>query len=362
MARHKPFIIFTLMNNILIYGAYGYTGRLIIDECLRKGHKPLIAGRNESKLKAISDAKNLEYEVLDVAEKEKLEAWLQKGTVVIHCGGPFIHTAKQMVEACLKTDTHYLDITGEYQVFDLIQTYSDQAKEQGLMLLPGAGFDVVPSDCLAAHLKDKMPDATHMELAFVSKGGRLSRGTTKTMIENLGDPQVYRKEGKYAFAKMGKRTKEINYGDFEQVSMAISWGDISTAFFSTRIPNIEVYSGTTQDQLNKVKKLGWFGFLVRTKFVRNFLMKQVDKKKDGPSDERREAAQMFLWGKASNGSNSIEAHLVTPNGYTLTAKTSVLIAEKILNGQFTSGYQTPSTAYGKDIILEIGGCELRKVF
>jgi short subunit dehydrogenase-like uncharacterized protein len=344
------------MNNILIYGAYGYTGRLIIDECLSKGLKPLIAGRNKKKLEDIANAKGLEFDAFDINEKDKLESWLQKGTVVIHCGGPFIHTAKQMVEACLKTNTHYLDITGEYQVFDLIQAYSDQAKERGLMLLPGAGFDVVPSDCLAAHLKEKMSDATHLELAFVSKGGRLSRGTTKTMIENLGDPQVYRVDGKYAKATMGKRTKEIDYGAFKQLSMAISWGDISTAYFSTGIPNIEVYSGTTQDQLSKVRKLGWFGFLVKMSFVKRLMMKQVDKKKDGPSDEKREAAQMYLWGKVSNGKDTTEARLTTPNGYSLTAKTSVLIADKILNGQFSSGYQTPSTAYGKGVILEVEGC------
>ncbi len=348
------------MKEVLIYGAYGYTGRLIIEEFISQGIKPSIAGRNKEKLQKVAEKFNLAYEVIEITEKEKLEKWLSGGKVVIHCAGPFIHTAKQMVESCLKTNTHYLDITGEYQVFDQVQAYSDKAVKKGIMLLPGAGFDVVPSDCLANHLKDKLPSATHLELAFVSKGkgSGLSRGTTKTMIENLGYPQVYRKDDEYEYAKMGNHCKNIDYGDFTQLSMGISWGDISSAFFSTGIPNIEVFSGTTQDQLAKVKKLGLISFLVRTDFFRNFLLKKLERDTDGPSNEKREEARMFLWGRVSNGDAAIENRLTTPNGYTLTAKASVLITQRILNEDFAVGYQTPATAYGKDFILEIEGCEM----
>ncbi|MFK7951513.1 MAG: trans-acting enoyl reductase family protein [Ekhidna sp.] len=345
------------MSKVLIYGAYGYTGRLIIEESISHGIKPLLAGRNKQKLESVASTYDLEHEVIDISEREKLEEWLSKGTVVIHCAGPFVHTAKQMVEACLKTNTHYLDITGEYQVFDIVKSYSEQAAKKGLMLLPGAGFDVVPSDCLANHLKDKLPSATHLEIAFVSKKGGLSRGTTKTMIENLGYPQVYRKDGEYAYAKMGNHCKVIDYGDFTQLSMGISWGDISTAFFSTSILNIEVYSGTTQEQLGKVKKMGIIGFLLKTDFFRSFLLKKLDRDKDGPLKEKREKATMNLWGKVSNGDATIEAHLITPNGYTLTAKTAILITQKIMEGNYTAGYQSPATAYGKDLILEIEGCK-----
>ncbi|MEP1093458.1 MAG: saccharopine dehydrogenase NADP-binding domain-containing protein [Cyclobacteriaceae bacterium] len=346
------------MSNVLIYGAYGYTGTLIIDECLKTGIKPKIAGRNVEKTRSLGEAKGLEWEAFDISEKAKLEAWLQTGNVVIHCAGPFIHTAKQMVEACLETNTHYLDITGEYEVFDLVQSYSGKAREKDIMLMPGAGFDVVPSDCLAASLHKKMPDAKSLELAFVAKGGRLSRGTAKTMIESFGEPQVRREDGHYAFAPMGKRTKMVDYGEFEQLSMAISWGDISTAHFSTGIPNIEVYSGTTESQLSQVKKMSLLSFLLKAQIVKNFLKSQIDKKPAGPSEEKRETAKMYLWGKVSNGSRETEAWLVTTNGYSLTASTAVLIAQRILNGNFKTGYQTPSTAYGSDLILEVEGCKL----
>ncbi|MEQ9402033.1 MAG: saccharopine dehydrogenase NADP-binding domain-containing protein [Cyclobacteriaceae bacterium] len=346
------------MSEILIYGGYGYTGTLIIDECLRNGLRPKIAGRNKEKIQALAGEKGLEWEAFAITEKDKLNGWLQSGKVVIHCAGPFIHTSREMVEACLNTNTHYLDITGEYQVFDLVQSYSEQAKEKEIMLLPGAGFDVVPSDCLSAHLHKLLPDANELELAFVAKGGRLSRGTAKTMIESFGDPQVRRANGNYEFANMGKRVKTINYGPFEQLSMAISWGDISTAFFSTGIPNIEVYSGTTEKQLGQVKKMNLLSFLLKSRVVKNFLKKQIDKKPPGPSDDRRKEANMYLWGKLTNGTKTVEARLATPNGYTLTAGASVLIAKKILDGNYKSGYQTPSTAYGEGLILEINDCKL----
>lgn len=344
------------MNNVLIYGAYGYTGTLIIEECLRVGISPRIAGRSEEKIRLLGEEKDLKWDAFDIAEDDKLRAWLQTGDVVIHCAGPFIHTAQQMVEACLETTTHYLDITGEYEVFDFVQSYSEKAAAAGIMLLPGAGFDVVPSDCLAASLHEKMPDAKILELAFVAKGGRLSRGTAKTMIESFGEPQVRREDGQYAFATMGKRTRTVNYGEFEQLSMAISWGDISTAHFSTGIPNIEVYSGTTETQLSQVKKMNLLSFLLKAQIVKTFLKSQIDKKPAGPTEEKRETAKMYLWGKVSNGSAESEAWLVTPNGYSLTASTSVLIAQRILNGDFKAGYQTPSTAYGAGLILEVEGC------
>jgi len=344
------------MNNLLIYGAYGYTGRLIVDECLKHGIKPIIAGRSPEKAMTYANKHGLEYDVFEVDEREKLENWLKRGSVVIHCGGPFVHTAKSMVQGCLATNTHYLDISGEFQVFDLIKEYGEKAKDKGIMLMPGAGFDVVPSDCLAKHLHNKLPKATHLNLAFVSKGGKLSRGTAKTMIENLGEPQTVRRDGDYEGVAMGKSYREIDYGPFKQLSMGISWGDISSAYHSTGIPNIEVFSGTTEQQLSKVRRAMRLSFMLRSRSVKNFLMRQLEKRPDGPKKEKRNDSTMYLWGEVSDGNQKVEAHLQTPNGYTLTALTAVLISRKILDGDFKAGFQTPTSAYGEGLILEVEGC------
>lgn len=346
------------MNTILIYGAYGYTGKLITKEAVDQGLKPLLAGRNEEKMKALASRFDLSYLIFDLHERQKLDEALQKVKLVIHCAGPFSSTAKPMVEACLRTKTHYLDITGEYKVFEELMLKNKEAEEAGIMILPGAGFDVVPSDCLANNLHKKLPDATHLQLAFTSKGGGVSRGTAKTMIEGSSEGQAYRKEKKIVMAPLGTHYKEIDYGVMKQLSVGISWGDITTAFFSTGIPNIEVYTGTTKKQLKQMKWMGHLSILLKINWVKNYLKKQVDKRKDGPSEKTREQSKSYLYGKVWNSEETYEARLITPNGYSLTVKTAILIASKLMNGNYKTGYQTPATAYGPGLILEVEGCEL----
>ncbi len=347
------------MNKILIYGAYGYTGRLIVDEALANGYQPTLAGRDKEKIDALGSEKDLPAIALALDDKASLNQILGQHDLVVHCAGPFIHTAKQMALACLNTKTHYIDITGEFQVFELLQSMNEQAIEAGIMLLPGAGFDVVPSDCLAAHLKSKLPDAKKMTLAFTGLGGGLSRGTAKTMVENAHEGQWFRKNGKLETRPGGESVKTIDYGEFEQVSVGISWGDISSAYFSTIIPTIEVFIGSTKKQIGQMKWLSRLSFLLKLRFVKSFLKKQIDKKPAGPSAKRRENSTMHLWGKVENGQESVEARLVTRNGYTLTAKTALLIADKIVKGDFKPGYQTPSSAYGQGLILEVEGTSLK---
>jgi short subunit dehydrogenase-like uncharacterized protein len=150
----------------VIYGSYGYTGTLIVDLCKQKNMQVVLAGRNREALQKQSETTGYPFEVVDSSDVEGLKRLLQPAAVVIHCGGPFKHTAKAMVEACLATQTHYTDITGEYQVFEMLAAMDAQAKSAGILVMPGTGFDVVPSDCLAAHLKSRLPSATHLQLAF----------------------------------------------------------------------------------------------------------------------------------------------------------------------------------------------------
>lgn len=343
------------MKKILIYGANGYTGRLILEEASSKRLSITIAGRNGDEILELSEAYNVAYEIFSLEENEKMLRILKEYDVVVHCAGPFIYTALPMVKACLQTNTHYLDITGEYQIFEQIHGLDKEAKAANVMLMPGAGFDVVPSDCLAARLKEQMPDANNLQLAFTSVGGSLSRGTAKTMVEGSHEGQQYRKAGKIATKPLGTSVREIDYGTMKQLSVGISWGDIATAYFSTGIPNIEVFTGSTAKQIGQLKWMGRLSFLLKMRWVKNMLKKQVDKKRPGPSKEKRAAGKMMLWGQTSNDKATIEARLSTPNGYSLTAKTAVLIASKIINDDYKAGYQTPSLAYGSGLILEVEG-------
>ncbi|RAW00341.1 saccharopine dehydrogenase family protein [Pseudochryseolinea flava] len=348
-------------NTILVYGSYGYTGRLIVKQCRQKDLQVILAGRNREALAQQSADTGFPFEAVEIDNKQALEQLLQKVSVVIHCGGPFQFTASKMVHACLRTGTHYTDITGEYQVFEELQRYDDDARRSILTILPGVGFDVVPSDCLALHLKKRLPDATHLQLAFLnSAGGGLSRGTNKTMIEGLGRGSVIRTGGILTTVPLGAKTMHIDFGRISSHALNIPWGDIATAWCSTKIPNIEVYIGAKRSLIRNAKLSKYFNWILRHRSVKNYLLKKLDQKPDGPTEERRLKGTALLWGKAwNNNGQSVITRIEVPNGYTLTAITSVLIAEKILAGNFKPGFQTPATAYGADLILEVEGCVWR---
>jgi short subunit dehydrogenase-like uncharacterized protein len=342
------------MEKIIIYGSYGYTGKLIVDECRRKKLDVILAGRNAEALEAQSKASGYPYATVRVEDRPALLALVRQGKVVIHCGGPFRHTAKTMAEACLETGTHYTDITGEYEVFELLAGYDATGKQAGITIMPGTGFDVVPSDCLALHLKNKLPSATHLQLGFTMSKGGISRGTKKSMTEGLGYGGKIRKDGVLVDVNLGDRVMDINFGPFTTKTLCIPWGDIATAWRSTGIPNIEVYTGATNSMIKSARMSKYLNWFLRLKPVKRYMLKQVDKRPGGPSEDKVKTGRSYLWGKAWDGSgNHVEARLETVSGYLLTAKTSVLIAEKILSGNYQAGYQTPAMAYGEGLILEV---------
>jgi short subunit dehydrogenase-like uncharacterized protein len=350
------------MNKVLVYGSYGYTGKLIIDECKKYQLDVLLAGRNETSLRQQSEESGYPYVVFSVEEREKLKDTLQVITLVIHCGGPFKHTAKNMMLACIETRTHYTDITGEHEVFEMAKGFDEAAIKASIQIMSGIGFDVVPSDCLALHLKEQLPDATHLQLAFISSGGGLSRGTSKTMIEGMGYGGIIRKDGKLTRIKSGEKVMEVDFGHVKSNCVCIPWGDICTAYYSTGIPNIEVYTGVPDKLIKRLRQSNYLNWLLRAAWVKKFLQKKIEKKKAGPSAEHLAKGRSYLWGKVRNQNNeSVESRLETPNGYALTAQCSVLIAKKILDGNYKMGYQTPATSYGSKLILEVATTKISDV-
>jgi short subunit dehydrogenase-like uncharacterized protein len=347
-----------MKNEILLYGATGYTGKLIIEALLARKIKPILAGRNANALRILGEKYSLPTAVFDLSELEKIKNALTNCKAVIHAAGPFIHTYQNMLQACIATQTNYLDITGEYQVFEGCAAKNKEATNANIMVMPGVGFDVVPSDCLANALKAKMPDAQNLSLAFAALKGGFSRGTAKTMVENLGDGGMIRSNNKLLPVKAAFDVKEIDFGAFKSTAVTIAWGDISTAFFSTKIPNIKVYMAAPPALIKQMKRSNYLSWFFKLSFVKSFLKKQIDKRKPGPDERQREEGRSFFWGCVENTKGEkIEMRLQTPEGYKLTALTTALIAQKVLNNELVVGYQTPASAYGKDLILEIDNCK-----
>jgi short subunit dehydrogenase-like uncharacterized protein len=343
------------MKNFMIYGANGYTGELIAREASKRGMKPILAGRSQNKVEPLAKELNLIFRTFSLADKKSLEYTLKEVDFVLHCAGPFSLTSQPMVEACLRLGKHYLDITGEIAVFEAMAQRDAAAKKAGIMVMPGVGFDVVPSDCLALHLKNRLPSATVLTLAFYGLG-KISHGTQATMLMNVGNGGAIRKNGEITRVPAAYKTRKINFGEFSETAVTIPWGDVSTAFYSTGIPNIEVYTVLPEQNLKLLKLSRYIGWLLASKPMQSYLQKQIPS--GGANEEERAQGKTFLWGEASDASgNRVSSRIQAPEGYTLTVLTALNIIEKLLGGNFQKGFQTPAKAFGADLILEIEGVE-----
>lgn len=345
-------------STIIVYGSYGYTGKLIVNELRKTKYNIILAGRNHEALQKQFNETGYPFEVVGISDRAALKKLLLQAKLVIHCGGPFRFTAKQMVVACLETKTHYTDITGEWQVFELLAGYDEAAKQAGVQIMPGTGFDVVPSDCLAVHLKKRLPAASHLQLAFAMVPGGMSRGTKKSMTESLGYGGIMRKNNELVPFTLGKDVLDLDFGKFTAKTTRIQWGDISTAWRSTGIPTIEVFAGADEKAVSNLRLSNYFGWLLRKRWMKDFILGRIDKGKAGPSEHDLNNGKCYLRGTVWDAEGNIRTSLFNgPNAYLLTAKAATLIAEKIMTGNFTAGYQTPAMKYGADLVLEIPGTE-----
>jgi short subunit dehydrogenase-like uncharacterized protein len=298
----------------------------------------------------------LEWRAAAIDDGAALDAALAGAAVVLNCAGPFSRTWRAMSDACLRARAHYLDITGEIAVFEALARRDAEARSAGIMLLPGVGFDVVPSDCLAAHVARRLPGAHSLSLAFRAIGGA-SRGTLSTMVEGLGFPGAVRRDGAIVPVPPAYRTRRIDFGDGKlRDATTIPWGDVSTAYHSTGIPNIEVYVSMRPALRRAMIASRALGPLLRNATVKKLLLSRVQSGRAGPSPEARAIAARLLWAEAVTADGErAESRLRAASGYTLTAQTAVHLAAKALGGKAPSGFQTPSKAYGADVILEIPG-------
>lgn len=343
----------------MIYGANGYTGQLAAETARREGERPVLAGRNRQAIEALGSRLGLETRVFGLASPSEVAKGLEGMAAVLHCAGPFSATCRPMLEGCVRSSTHYLDITGEIEVFEYVQQNAQRWKEAGISVIPGVGFDVVPSDCLAAMLAKRLPEATHLRLAFKSKHGRLSPGTTKTMIEGLPKGGMIRRDGALTAVPPAYKVETLAFADGPHLAVTIPWGDVSTAYASTGIPNIEVLLGTTREQLKQMKIAGALRPLLGLGFVQAFLKRMAGGRVAGPTAAERAADEMQLWGEVRDGSGrTVTMTLRTPEGYTLTAESAVAATLLVLRGGIAPGALTPSLAFGAEFVTTLPGVKV----
>ncbi len=341
----------------MIYGANGYTGRLIAQEARQRGLAPVLAGRSDA-VAALAQRLGFAHRRFDLDDPAAVRAGLDGIGLVLHCAGPFSATSAPMLEGCLAAGTHYLDITGEIDVFAHCHGQDARARERGIVVLPGAGFDVVPTDCLAAALKRELPTATHLVLAFEAGGGP-SPGTARTSVEGLGKGGRVRIAGELRRVPLAWKTRSFVRDGQPRTAMTIPWGDVYTAQVSTGIENIEVYMAVAPATIARVRRLRLLGPLLDTPPLQWFLKRGIARSVRGPSDDKRAATVTHVWGEVRDRDGAeVKRHLVVPNGYTLTVTASLGIVAHLLGGTDAVGFRTPSLLMGADYVLSLPGVTL----
>jgi short subunit dehydrogenase-like uncharacterized protein len=344
------------MSDFLIYGATGYTGTLVAREATRRGLRPTLAGRSPEKLAPLAGELGLEHRAFPLDPPTGVHDGIRRIHTLLNCAGPFSRTAGPLADACLTAGVNYLDITGEAAVFEALAGKGAEAKAAGVVLLPGVGFDVVPSDCLAAHLKRRLPTATRLVLAFRS-AGRLSRGTALTALERAADGGLVRENGVLKRVPAAWKTRRIDFGDGQPVkAITIPWGDVATAYYTTGIPNVEVYLAAPWAVRAGARLSRYLGWPLRSNWVQGRLRRRIQAGPPGPTEAERRANRCAFWGEAADDAGRrVVARQETPDGYDLTVQAALAAVVRVLGGSVTPGFRTPAMAFGPDFVLDLPG-------
>lgn len=359
---------------LLIYGAYGYTGELVAEEAVSRGVDVVVAGRDGRAVADLADRLDCAGQTFglgndgtgDSTAVDTVADEIGDADVVLNCAGPFVDTYRPLVEACLRTGTHYLDVTGELPVFEAIAERDAEAKDTGVGLLPGVGFDVVPTDCLAAHLHDRLRTATRLRLGF-DPSGTISRGTLATAIEQFEAGGKRRHDGEIVDVPVGEGRRRIDFGRGEHTGVLVPMGDLSTAYRSTGIGTVEVYLAVPNRAATTLGLGRFLSPILGAEPVKRGLQRLVRATVTGPSKEQRDAGVCYVWGEASDGDRTVTSRLKTPETYALTVDAATTAAQRVLAGELgdacdsgdgqPGGFYTPATAFGSEFVLGLDGVE-----
>lgn len=351
-----------MQADFLLYGSYGFVGAELARLAVGQGLRPLLAGRDAVRLAAQAEELELDYRAFRLTDTAALDAALAEVPVAVHYAGPFVFTFQPMIEACLRTGTHYLDITGELEVYEQLAALDQAARDAGIMILPGAGFDVVPTDCLAVHLQRRLPSATQLTLAFSSRGpAGLPPGTAMTILTAMarGKAAVLRRtDSILAPVPDPLATREVDFGWGPTNVWPFTWGDVFTAHFSTGIPNIGNYLPLPpmMVRLRRGSPLigRMFCVLMRSKLLRKVAHRAL---KPGSTAQQRAKTRTHVWGEVTDqaGGRAVSLLQGPEAGVDWTTRATLLCLQQMLSGAAPPGFQTPAKAFGPELVMDCEG-------
>jgi len=336
----------------MIYGANGYTGELVAREAKRRGLAPMLAGRSADRVARLASDLGLPSRVFaldgDVARH------LDGIELVLLCAGPFSATSQPMLDACLAAKAHYLDITGEIAVLEGALARNADARQAGVVVCGGVGFDVIPTDCVAAALKEALPGATTLSLGFDSRS-RMSAGTAKTAVEGIALGGRVRSKGAIVEVPLAHHVRKIDFGAGEKWAMAVPWGDVSTAYHTTGIPNIEVFIPASRSAIASTQRMNAVRPLLRSRPAQ-WLLKMGAGRMKGPDEQARAKLPTYVWGEATDAHGRTKtARVRTENGYSVTVSGSLAVIDHVLHHRPAAGAYTPARLVGPDLVATLPG-------
>ena len=347
------------MRRVLVYGASGYSGELVARHAAERGLSLLLAGRREEPLAALGRELGSPHAAFPLEDAGALDRALSGCELVLHCAGPFVHTWRPMVAACLRTGRHYVDITGEPAVFAGLEALGGRARAAGVVVLPGAGFDVVPSDTLAAHLVRRLPSAARIAIAM--RGfGTISAGTSRTILESLAATRPSVRAGMRAVRSRGSpRSRSFRLAGEEVGAVLLPTADAPSMRRSTGVADCTYYMVAPRSVrlgLPLVAALGSVLPVLKLRPVREAVVRAMTRGTAGPSARERARGHVDLVGEAEDSLGArVSSRLRVPHAYVLTALAAVEIAERLLAAAPAPGFHTPSTAFGPDLLMALPG-------
>jgi short subunit dehydrogenase-like uncharacterized protein len=217
-----------------VYGATGYTGRLVAAELAAAGVDFVVSGRSRAKLDAMRAELSLDAptRAATIDDPASLRELLADCPVLINCAGPFVHFGEPVLAAAVETGTHYLDTTGEQPFIKMAyERYGPDAARAGVAVIPAMGFDYVPGDMIAALTAEGMDELDELSVNYAWLNLTPSRGTARTTLEMISgkdlewrnmewvDASGGASRGTYDFPDPVGRHHMIRYPSGEQITV-----------------------------------------------------------------------------------------------------------------------------------------------
>ena len=342
-----------MRSDLLIYGVTGYEGGLISRLAAAAGVPHVAAGRDLERVAPHADRLMVPARAFSLAHPAKIDRALEGVAVVLNAAGPFAETAMPLAEACLRGGVHYLDLASEAPEIDALLHLDGRGREAGVMLMPGVGFGIVPTDALAARLRRRLPSAVRLRLAVEAVGG-MSRGSLLTLLRDSCRPGVRRRGGELVPARAAEETLRIDLGGGPRRAVTNPWrGDVVTAWWSGVYPDIDTY--TVFPPL-----LVWMLRSCRLPLIRAIagggaaqaaLRWLACRLPAGPDESKLAAGLTRVWAQAEDAAGGrVTARLRGPDVHLFAARLALWVTRRALSGRVRVGFQTPSTAFGPDLL------------